>query len=62
MFAVVNQRRYRSAFWMSFATLFLSILLCIQTFKVVRITLDNDQRETWKQAHYLIVLPICALL
>ena len=27
MFAVVNQRRYRSGFWLAFATLALSILL-----------------------------------
>ena len=32
IFAVVNQRRYRSGFWLSFATLGLSIVLCWMSF------------------------------
>ena len=75
MFAVVNQRRYRSAFWLSFATLLLSILLCVMAFTSANIVRDaavpeeNGEemkalltRQIWIKYHYLIVLPVIALL
>ena len=82
MFAVVNQRRYRSAFWMSFVTLLLSSLLCFFAFryanikaasglKVVIESMSDEEaavmkdgltRTTWAGLHYLIVLPVLALL
>ena len=72
MFAVVNQRRYRSGFWLSFATLLLSILLvfvamkatCIKVayFNEDKMLTDDQHQEIMKENHYLFVLPIVALL
>ena len=77
MFAVVNQRRYRSAFWFSFVTLFLSITLCITAFSWYKCHIENVKentalisnrlkeradKEVWIKFHYLVALPIIAAL
>ena len=70
MFAVVNQRRYRSAFYMSFATVGLSILLFVMRYWYVCSVLtyqdpedeNSNNRKLWWDVSYLLALPIVALL
>ena len=72
MFAVVNQRRYRSGFWLAIATFFLSVLLVwvnmvytktIEANKNADKTLTPEQeQQLMKETHYILCLPIVALL
>ena len=72
MFAVVNQRRYRSGFWLAIATLCLSVLLVVvnvvYTETIVaygnedkKVTPDQQQ-QLMKETHYIHCLPIVAFL
>ena len=72
MFAVVNQRRYRSSFWLSMATFALSVLLVViyVIYTETKLAYENEdkkvspeqQQEIMKESHYLHVLPIIAFL
>ena len=72
MFAVVNQRRYRSGFWLAFATLFLSVLLVwvnvVYTETIAAYGNEDkkvsaeQQQQLMKETHYIHCLPIVAFL
>ena len=69
----MNQRRYRSGFWLSFATLGLAVLLCWVAFRTAIIKAhakadmsqedkDIETRAVWSELNYLVVLPVIAAL
>ena len=74
VFAVVNQRRYRSGFWLSFATFGLSVLLCVMAFwygnlmgRAIKADMTDEEKDAvtrivWSELNYLVVLPIIAAL
>lgn len=72
MFAVVNQRRYRSGFWLAIATVCLSVLLVVVNVVYMEtiVAYGNEdkkvtpeqQQDMMKETHYIHCLPIVAFL